>query len=52
MRTNEGHRNDVESVLAEEKITSRSKRESEVGFHYSVLLDLKYFCPIEMLIVN
>ena len=52
MRTNEGHRNDVESVLAKETITSRSKRESEVGCRYSVLLDLKYFRPIEMLLID
>ena len=52
MRTNKGHHNDVESVLAKETITSRSKRESEVGCRYSVLLDLKYFHPIEMLLID
>ena len=52
MRTNESHRDDVKLVLAERTITARSKKESQVGCRYSVLLDLSYFRPIEMLLID
>ena len=48
----ESHRDDVKLVLAEKTITSRSKKESQVGCRYSVLLDLTYFYPIEMLLID
>ena len=51
-RTDEQHRKDVESVLTCKTKTSRSKKESELGCRYSVLLDLIYFDAPTMLAVD
>ena len=51
-RTNDRHRQDVGSTLKCRNKTQREKRESEVGCRYSVLLDLPYFDPIRMLIID
>ena len=52
MRSNDGHRSDVKKVMAEKTITQRNKKESELGCRYSILLELSYFHPIEMLLID
>lgn len=52
MRSNVKHRSDVKEILKCETKTSRSKKEIECGCRYSVLLDLPYFDPIRMLLLD
>lgn len=52
MRTNERHRSDVEEVMKAKTISQRNKKESELGCRYSTLLELPYFRPIEMLLID
>ena len=52
MRSNSRHCSDVKKILKCTTKTERSKKESDLGCHYSSLLDLPYFCPIEMLLID
>ena len=52
MRSNDGHGSDVKKIMTEITITHRNKKESELGCRYSVLLELSYFRPIEMLLID
>ena len=52
MRTNACHRSDVLKLLECTSKTAQLKEESRLGCRYSVLLDLPYFCPIEMLPID
>ena len=51
-RSNEQHRSDVRRTLSCSTVTGRSKLELELGCRYSVLLDLPYFDPIRMLLID
>ena len=50
-RSNQQHRADVNTVLSCKTKTQREK-ESELGSRYSALLDLPYFDPVRMTIVD
>lgn len=52
LRTNEKHHADVEKVLKCSTVTGRSAAEKEHGCRYSVLLDLPYFDPVRMLLID
>lgn len=51
-RTNEAHRLAAESTRKCPNKTQRQKLESEVGCRFSVLLDLEYFDPVRMVILD
>ena len=51
-RTNEGHRNDVKKLSKCKSKTELSKKESELGCRYSYLLELPYFDPPTMLVID
>ena len=51
-RTNHQHRKDVETVLACKTKTAREQKESELGCRYSALLDLPYFDPVRMTVID
>ena len=51
-RTNSQHRSDVEKIRKAKTKTERTKLESEFGCRYSVLLDLPYFDPVNMLLID
>ena len=51
LRSNEQHRADVRTLLCS-TVTGRSKTELQLGCRYSVLLDLPYFDPIRMLLID
>ena len=51
-RSNARHRADVKEILQCTTKTERCKKESELGCRYSALLDLPYFRPIEMLLID
>ena len=46
------HRSDVITIKACTTKTEMEKLESQLGCCYSVSLDLSYFCPIEMLLID
>ena len=46
------HRSDVITIKACTTKTEMEKLESQLGYCYSVSLDLSYFCPIEMLLID
>ena len=50
--SNAQHRADIEKLMECTTITQRNKKESELGCRYSVLLDLPYYRPIEMLLID
>ena len=52
LRTNNQHRCDVNKIPECTTKTRRDKMESELGCRYSSLLDLPYFCPIEMMLID
>ena len=52
MRTNTRHHSDVKQTLKCTSKTERERKESQLGCRYSVLLDLPYFKPIEMLLID
>ena len=52
LRTNARHRSDVVKVLKCTSKTEQVKKESRLGCRYSVLLELPYFRPIEMLLID
>ena len=51
-RTNHSHREDVETLCQCETKTALERKESELGCGYSVLLDLPYFDPPRMLVID
>ena len=51
-RSSDTHRKDVDYTLKYKNKTERAQKESEVGCRYSVLVDLPYFDPIRMLIID
>lgn len=52
LRTNDRHRSDVIKVLKCTSKSEQAKEESRLGCRYSVLLELPYFRPIEMLLID
>lgn len=52
LRTKEQHRSDVKEILKCPNKTQRAKKESECGCRSSVLLDLPYFDPVRMLLLD
>ena len=52
LRTNNKHRSDVKKILQCTCKTGRSRMESECGCRPSVLLDLPYFDPVRMLLLD
>ena len=52
MRTNDQHRSDVRKILKSTSKTEQERLESQFGCRYSVLLDLPYFDPIRMLLID
>ncbi len=52
MRTNSKHRQDVAKTLKCTTKTAQGKTESEVGCRYSALLQLPYFNPVKMLVID
>ena len=51
-RTNSDHRSSVRLIQNARNITEQSKLESKYGTRYSVLLELSYFDPTRMLVVD
>lgn len=51
-RTNQSHRENVQKLKNCNNKTEQSKLESEIGSRYSVLLDLPYFDPVCMHIID
>ena len=51
-RSNQQHREDVHTVISCTTKTDREKRESELGCRYSALLDLPYFDPVRMHVID
>ena len=51
-RTNEDHRSKIDKIIAARNKTERNKLESEFGCRYTVLLQLPYFDPTRMLIID
>ena len=52
MRSNQQHRQDVSKLTMCTTRTERAKTESQLGCRFSVLLDLPYFDPVRMLIID
>ena len=52
LRSNEKHREDVRTLLACSTKSERERKESELGCRYSSLLQLPYFDPVRMLIID
>ncbi len=52
LRSNNKHRADVKATLACTSKTARECKESELGCRYSSLLQLPYFDPVRMLIID
>ena len=51
-RSNDAHRRDVNSTLKCRSRADRERKESELGCRYSILLELPYFNPVRMLILD
>lgn len=51
-RTNEEHRSQIQEIQVKTTITARNELESKYGCRYSVLLELPYFDPIRMLVID
>ena len=51
-RSVERHRKDIESILECSTKTARERKESEFGCRYSCLLQLPYFDPVKMTIID
>ena len=50
--SNDRHRLDVKKTLKCANKSQRAKLESKLGCRYSILLELPYFCPMEMLLID
>ena len=51
-RSNSRHRSDVKKLLECSTKTHKSKKESELECRYSILLELPYFRPVEMVLID
>ena len=51
-RSNQQHRRDVNTVLNSKNKTEKKRNESAVGCRYSSLLQLPYFDPVRMLVID
>ena len=51
-RTNSGHRSSVNNIRQCLNKTRRNRAESECGCRYSVLLELEYFDPVRMVVID
>ena len=51
-RTNKKHRDDIKIIIACSTKTERQRKESMFGCRYSSLLQLPYFDPVRMLIID
>ena len=51
-RTAITHRANIRSILQSKSVSEKSKLESEHGCRYSVLLELPYFDPVRMLLID
>ena len=51
-RSNHDHRTMVDLILKEKTITRRNQLESQYGCRYSALLDLPYFDPVRMTVID
>ncbi len=51
-RSNEQHRNNVKRILRCKTKAEQASLESSLGCHYSVLLELPFFDPIRMAIID
>ena len=51
-RNNKQHRADINSLKNCKNITVKRRQESKIGCRYSVLLELPYFDPIRMLLID
>ena len=52
LRTNSRHLNDVRKTLQCGSKAMKEKKESELGCRYSSLLDLPYYLPIQMMLID
>ena len=52
MRSNTQHRNDVSKLMQCKTTTERKRAEFQLGCRFSVLLDLSYFDPVRMTIID
>ena len=46
------HRANIRSILQSKSVSEKSKLESEHGCRYSILLELPYFDPVRMLLID
>ena len=51
-RTNSEHRSHILEIQKKTTVTSRNEFEAKFGCRYSILLDLPYFDPTRMLVVD
>ena len=51
-RTNQKHRDNIKTIIACSTKTERQRKEREFGCRYSSLLQLPYFDPVRMLIID
>ena len=51
-RTNSSHRASIEAIKTSKSVSEKSKLESEHGCRYSALLELPYFDPVRMLLID
>lgn len=51
-RSNENHRRDVKAILSCSTKTEQARKVSELGCRYSCLLQLPYFNPVKMMIID
>ena len=52
VRTNVQHRSHIQEIQKQITITARNELESKFGCRYSVLLELPYFDPVRMLVID
>ena len=52
LRTEKVHRQNVESIRKCTTVQSQSELESKFGCRYSILLDLPYFDPVRMTVID
>ncbi len=52
LRTNLTHRQSVKTIQDAQTITERNRRQTDLGCRYSILLELDYFDPVRMLVID
>ena len=52
LRTNDQHRSNVEHIKKATTVKQQQELESKFGCRYSALLDLPYFDPVRMTIID